>query len=185
MTGKRHSYVPSMSDAAVNAKTGRDWAQWFGVLDAAIATQLDHRSIVTLLSQKYAAPSWWRQMIAVEYERARGLRARHETSSGYSVAISKTVAVSLSHLYAQTADTAKRKKWFPKGAFVPSSRTRDKYLRGSWKAGARLEIGFYAKGRDKSQIVVQVNKLAGTPQVERERTAWKSALSKLQRIVED
>ena len=32
-------YVPNMSDAAVKAKTGKDWAGWFGALDKAGAAQ--------------------------------------------------------------------------------------------------------------------------------------------------
>lgn len=171
MTRKRQTYVPSMSDAAVKAKTGKNWAGWFGVLDTAAAAELDHKVIVSILSERHGAPQWWRQMIAVEYERAHGLRDRHETDSSFSVSISKTVTTSLSDLYAATADVDKRKKWFPKGEFALSSLTRDKYFRGSWNKKARLEIGFYARAEKKAQIVVQINKLAKKSDFERERAA--------------
>lgn len=115
----------------------------------------------------------------------RGLRVHHETTSGFSVAISKTIAASLPDLYTATSDAAKRKKWFPKGVFELSSLTKDKYFRGSWNKGARLEIGFYAKSEGKAQIAVQVNKLAKESHVEPERAVWKAALSKLQRILEE
>ena len=137
MAGKGQAYVPSMSDAAVKAKTGKDWAGWFGALDKAGATKLEHRAIADILSEKHGMPGWWCQMVTVEYERARGLRVRHETTSGFSVAISKTIATSLSDLYEVTANAAKRRKWFPKGAFEPSSQTKNKYFRGSWNKTAR------------------------------------------------
>ena len=184
MTKKAQAYVSSTSDAVVQSKTGKDWAGWFGVLDKAGAAKLSHGPIVAILSEKHGLSSWWRQMVAVEYERARGLRARHETPSGFSVAISKTVATSLGDLYQATVSAAQRKKWFPRGAFEPSSQTKDKYFRGSWKKSARLEIGFYAKGSDKAQIAIQVSKLAKKADVELERAAWKKALGKLQQLVE-
>jgi hypothetical protein len=184
MAGKGHAYVPSMSDATVRSKTGKDWAGWFGALDMAGAAKLDHGAIADILSESHRIPGWWCQMVTVEYERARGLRARHETTSGFSVAISKTVATSLSNLYAAAANAAKRKKWFPKGAFEPSSQTKDKYFRGAWKKNARVEIGFTTKGDGKAQIAVQVSKLAKQADVELERAAWKKALGKLQELVE-
>jgi hypothetical protein len=184
MAAQRQVYVPSTSDEAVKAKTGKDWAGWFGVLDSAAAATLNHKAIVNVLSEKHGVASWWRQMIAVEFERARGLRDRHETAGGFSVSISKTVPASLSDLYAATADAASRKKWFPKGAFALSSATKDKYFRGSWKKHTRLEMGFYAKPGEKSQISVQVSKLPKKSDVESERAAWKAALVKLHGLIE-
>src|SRR5438132_339601 len=117
MAKKAQAYVPSMSDAAVKAKTGKDWPGWFSALDKAGAAKLNHRSITDILSTKYGIPGWWCQMVTVEYERARGLRVRHETTSGFSVAVSKTFATSVSGLYEATANSAKREKWFPRGVF--------------------------------------------------------------------
>jgi hypothetical protein len=177
-------YVPGMSDAAVKAKTGKDWAGWFGALDKAGAAKLKHPQIAQLIHEKHGIPGWWCQMVTVEYELARGLRVRHQTASGFSVSASKTIATSLSALYAATANVAKRKQWFPKGDLEPSSQTKDKYFRGAWNGSARLEIGFYAKEDGKAQIAVQVNKLAKRSDVDRERAAWKAALVKLQKLLE-
>lgn len=183
MGEKRRAYVPSMRDEVVKVKTGRDWAGWFGALDKLDATKLGHGAIAEILSEKYGVPGWWCQMVTVEYERARGLRVPHQKAGGFSVAISKTVPTSLSELYEATTNAATRKKWFPKGAFEPSSQTKDKYFRGSWKKGARLEIGFYVRGEGKAQIAVQVDKLGKESDVEVERAAWKKAFDALQKIV--
>ena len=179
------AYVPAMSDEAVKAKTGKDWAGWFSTLDRAGANTLEHASIASLLRETHGVAGWWSQMVTVEYERARGLRVLYQTSSGFSVSVSKTIAASVPALYAATVSAAKRKQWFPKGDFERSSQTKDKYFRGSWKGGARLEIGFYAKGEGKAQIAVAVSKLMKKSDVERERAAWKAALSKLQQVLED
>jgi hypothetical protein len=183
MATAKHAYVPSMSDATVKAKTGKGWAAWFATLDKAGAAKLDHGAIAEILSRKHGVPGWWCQMVTVEYERARGLRVRHQTTGGFSVGISKTVATSLSRLYEATAKATERKKWFPKGAFVPSSQTKDKYYRGAWKKDARIEIGFYAKGPGKAQIAMQVSKLAKKADVEAERATWKKALATLEQLI--
>ena len=184
MPSKRETFIPSMSDAAVKAKTGKEWAGWFTALDDAGAAELDHPAIARFLSEQHDLPGWWCQCITVNYEQARGRRVRHETASGFSAGVSKTIAASLSDLYAATADPAKRKQWFPKGAFKPSSQTKNKYFRGAWKKDARLEVGFYAKGDGKAQIALAINKLASRAEVDRERKAWKAGLSKLQAMLE-
>ena len=184
MAAPAQQYVPSMADEAVKAKTGKDWAAWFGTLDEAGAAKLKHGDIAKLLASGHGVPGWWGQMVTVEYERARGLRARHETAKGFSVAATKTIAASLAKVYAATALPARRRKWFPKGAFALSSQTKNKYFRGSWKKSARLEMGFYAKGAGKAQIAVQINKLAKQSDVEAERAAWKAALLKLQTLLD-
>jgi hypothetical protein len=173
-----------MSDATVEAKTAKSWAAWFFALDTAGAAKLDHGGIVRLLSETHGVPSWWCQTIAVEYERARGLRAPHQTPNGFSVAVSKTIAASVSDVYDATADAATRAKWFPRGAFEVSSQTRDKYFRGSWKKTARAELGFLAKRDGKAHIAVHVGKLDGEADVETERAAWKRAFEKLAALVE-
>lgn len=176
--------MPNMSDAAVKAKTGKNWAGWFGALDKAGAAKLKHAQIAELLHERHGVPGWWCQMVTVEYELARGLRIQHQTATGFSVSASKTLTTSLIALYAATASAAKRKQWFPKGEFEPSSQTKNKYFRGAWNGNARLEIGFYAKEGGKAQIAIQVNKLAKRADVDRERAAWKAALGKLQKLLE-
>jgi len=125
---------------------------------------------------------WWRQMIAVSYERACGLRAANQKCDGeFSVAVSKVIDVPLAKLFA--AATARQTEWFPRGAFKETSRTREKYWRGTWKKDARLEINFYAEPGSKAQIVVQSNKLNDNDAVEAERAAWKKALAKLNSLL--
>ena len=175
---RKKTHIPSTSDAAVKAKTGRDWATWFELLDRSGAHKLKHKQITELLTGKHAVPNWWSQMVTVEYERARGLRARHEKADGFSVSVSKTVATTLGNLYETTADATKRKKWFPKGVFESSSQTKDKYLRGAWNKTARLEIGFYAKAparrRSPSRSTSSRTSPAWTPRAPPGRRPWRN-----------
>jgi hypothetical protein len=176
---------PIMTDAGIRAKTGHDWGWWFAALDKAGAAKLDHKGITTLLAKNWKPGSWWGQMIAVSYERARGIRAMNQKCDGeFSVGVTKVFPVPLAKLYAVTADPKLWPKWMPKGAFEETSRTKDKYLRAKWKKDARIAVNFYAKGADKAQIAFDIGKLSGLEAVERERAAWKTAVEKLELLLE-
>ena len=167
---------PIMSDAAIAAKTGRDWTAWFTALDKAGAARLDHKAIAALAAGKLGAGAWYGQMVAVSYERSRGIRAANQKCDGeFSVSVSKVMNVPLPRLFkAATAGG-----WFPKTGFQETSKTPDKYWRGKWKAG-QITFAFYAKGVDKAQITVDSGKLADEETVEQERALWKKAVAKLE-----
>jgi len=183
-TKAQAGWKPSISDEAVKAKTGRGWMGWFGVLNKMGATSMAHKEVARALHEKHGAPGWWCQMIAVEYERARGGREKHERPDGYSVSITKVMLAGLPALFAAATDPTLREHWFPPGAVEETSRTKNKYWRGKWKKDGRLEIGFYAKGAGKAQIVIQSSKLADAKAVEKKRAAWKKALARLQDLVQ-
>ena len=63
-----------MSDAAVQASTGKIWKEWFAILDKAGARKMDHKQIVAYLVKHHKVGPWWQQMVTVIYEQARGLR---------------------------------------------------------------------------------------------------------------
>jgi hypothetical protein len=183
MAGNRQAAAAktTMSDAAIKAKTGKDWTEWFAALDKAGAVGRDHAAIAELAAGKLGAGDWYGQMVAVSYERARGIRAVNQKCDGeFSVSVSKVIPVPLGRLFKAAIGDASG--WFPKGAFRETSRTADKYWRGKWKDG-QISFYFYAKGADKAQITVDSGKLNGEDAVEKERAAWKKALAKLEAML--
>src|SRR5438093_10444365 len=88
-----------MSDAAVKARTGNDWRQWFTIPDKAGAMKKNHKDIAEYLHERRGVPGWWSQMVAVTYEQERGLREKHERTDGYSVSASMTFEVPIRVLY--------------------------------------------------------------------------------------
>jgi hypothetical protein len=174
----------AISEAKVKEATGRGWMGWFVILNLMEATSIPHKEVAKRLKEQHGAPSWWAQMIAVEYERARGGRKKNERAGGtYAVNVTKVMPVSLSKLFAAATNAKTRKEWFPPGAFEETSKTKDKYWRGKWKAGCKLEFGFYAKGDGKAQIALEIGKLSSSVEVERERAAWKKAMEKLSALL--
>jgi hypothetical protein len=89
--------VAGMSDAVVNKKTGRAWAEWVRV-DEARAVEMPHREIAQFVSS-LGTPSWWTQMVTVGYERIRGLREKGQRRGGlYEAGKSRTFNVPIETL---------------------------------------------------------------------------------------
>lgn len=172
--------TPTMSDEAVQAKTGKKWDQWFSILDRAGAKKMSHKEIVKFLNSQHDVGPWWQQMVTVNYEQARGLRDKHEKPAGYQISVSRTVGVPIAKLYRAVANEKSRDRWLSDGGLDVGKSTANKSMRAIWKDGkTTLEINFYAKGDDKSQVVVQHSKLADAKAAAKMKTFWSEALDRL------
>ena len=172
------------ADAVVHA-TGKNWKQWLFLLDKAGAKKLAHKEIVAIVGDRYGVGPWWRQMVTVAYEQARGLREKHERPDGFQISRSKTVAVPLSKLYAAWHDAKLRERWLDDGPLVVRKATRNKSMRITWcdkKTG--VEADFYAKGDAKSQVTVQHSKLPDAKRGEQMKSYWGKTLDRLKESLE-
>ncbi len=180
----RKSAAPlSMTDSAVATKTGKTWPQWFAVLDKAKGTTLTHGEIAALLGARHDVGPWWRQMITVEYERARGMRAKHQTASGFQMSSTRTIAASAIELFDAWIDPARRRTWL--GAVKLEVRTTHppRKLRLLWNDGSTVEAHFLPKPAGKTQLTVSQTKLADAKSVARMKTFWSARLTKLRDVV--
>src|SRR4028118_2248871 len=129
-----------VSDDAVRAKTGKQWSEWFALLDQAGAEQMDHKTIVAFLREQHGIEPWWQQMVTVTYEQARGLRARHQKPDGYQISVSKTIAASAATLYRAWHDEVIRPRWLPDAAFHVRVATPDKSMRLTWNDDSWVDV---------------------------------------------
>ena len=171
-----------MSDAAVKAKTGKTWDEWFAILDGAGAITMTHTEMARYLAETQHFSGWWSQMVAVTYEQARGLRDKRQRPDGYQVSASKVLNVPVAALY-QAWDEAKargRGHWLGEKRLVVRKATPQKSMRMTWADGkTSVEVNFYAKGPDKSQVTVQHGKLPSATEGERMQAYWRAALEQL------
>lgn len=176
----------NISSDSVRAKTGKDWSEWFTLLDGDNAAALPHKQIAELLSTKYEVPAWWCQMVTVGYEQARGLRVIHQKADGFSAGASKTLSAPLSALYAACTDETLRPKWIGSKTYAITKATPNKSVRIAWgKGGAtRVDFGLYAKGKTKSQLTIQHAKLGSADEVAQMKIYWGKALDKLKLLLE-
>lgn len=181
----KQGVAPRMSGAAVEAKTGKTWAEWFKVLDAAGAREMNHTAIATYLYDEQRVPGWWAQMVAVGYEQARGLRQKHERPEGFEISVSKTLGVPVTKAFASWEDAKMRRRWLKDADFAIRKATPHKSMRITWVDGkTNVNVDFYPKGDGKSQVVAQHSKLADARQAERMKKYWGEQLDRLKEVLE-
>lgn len=91
---------PGMTEPAIAAGSGEGWDHWFRLLDGWGATERTHTDIARFVRDEQGVDGWWAQAVTVGYERARGLRARHQTTRGFEVSVSKTIAAPREEVWA-------------------------------------------------------------------------------------
>ncbi len=79
---------------------------------------MTHKQIVAV-AHANGAGSWWQQMIAVHYERERGLRAANMNCDGvYNVGVSRTLGAPVRAVFDAWHDAEQRKAWLPGAALT-------------------------------------------------------------------
>jgi uncharacterized protein YndB with AHSA1/START domain len=179
------SIAPKMSDAAVTARTGKNWKQWFAIIDKAGGRKMTHQEIVKLINSKHSVGPWWCQMVTATYEQYAGLRQAHEKPEGFEISVSRTINAPVGFLYSSFQSEPSRKEWLMEDGLVVRKATKNKSLRVTWKDGkTSLEINFYPKDKDKSQVVVQHSKLGSAAAAARMKAYWAKALDRLRSTLE-
>lgn len=177
--------IAGMSDAAVEEKTGRDWAGWVEVLDAVNAATLEHGAIARIVSEEHGVPSWWTQTVTVGYERIKGLRERGQRrDGGWEANRSRTFAVSVDTLFDACAEVDFRARWLPDVAPTLRTARKPKSIRLGWEDGTIVVLWFTAKGDAKSSVAVQHTKLSDRESAESLKQYWGERLDALARALE-
>jgi uncharacterized protein YndB with AHSA1/START domain len=173
-----------ISSDAVKAKTGKSWTQWFTLLDKARARTMNHKEIVAVLANKHALPPWWRQMVAVSYEQAKGLRAKHEKPDGFEISRTKTIKAPVDDVYEAWGNARRRAQWLPGVKPTIRKATENKTLRVTWSDGSNLEVSLQSKGAAKTRIEAQHGKLATARAAEKQKAFWGDAFDRLAQLLE-
>jgi uncharacterized protein YndB with AHSA1/START domain len=172
------------SDEAVMRATGKSWAEWLALLDAAGGREMNHKQLVAHLRAYTGVSSWWQQQLTVGYEQSRGLRARHQMADGYQISRSRTVAAPAAAVYHAWADDVTCARWLPDAVFTVRKATPPKSLRLTWAGaagtdGTVVEVALADKG-DRTAVTVQHNKLPDAAAAERMKAYWAEALGRLE-----
>ena len=171
---------------AVRERTGRDWDEWFALLDTWGAAERTHTEVARWLVQTHEVDGWWAQNVTVAYEQARGLRVPGQRADGsFSITASKTVAVPVERLYEAFADATLRAKWLPGAEIHVRTAAVPKSLRGGWAGGpTRIAVGFVAKGAGKAQVGVAHERLVDAEAAAEMKIYWRDRLAALKVLLE-
>jgi hypothetical protein len=174
-----------VSDDAMVRATGRTHAEWFAILDEWGATGHGHTEIARWLSETHGVPGWWTQSITVAYERARGMRARHQMRDGYSVSVTRTIKVDPTRALDAFTSTSLRDRWLP-GVPMRQRPTRAELTaRFDWSdPPSRVVVTVVPKGVDKSVVAVTHEQVKDGEAAERLKIAWRRWLSGMKTVLE-
>jgi hypothetical protein len=182
-----------VSDDSVKRATGRDWAEWRRVLDAAGASKMNHAEIARLVHDKFVGrdPStgagsaqqsnagWWSQMVTVGYERLIGLRLAHQRPGGFEISKSKTIAAPIARVFDAWHVPAKRKRWLADPNIEIRSAMAPTLVRFAWVDGkTRADVRLTAKG-EKTAVTVTHGKIVTAKAAEKFKKYWSDQLAAL------
>lgn len=173
------------SDDAVRRATGRDYADWFGLLDGWGATDHSHTEIARWLVGEHGIDGWWSQSVTVAYERARGMRAVHQMPGGFEVAVTRTVGVDADRLLAAFTSSAIRERWLPGVELRQRPTKAAGGARFDWsEPPSRVVVAVAPKGDRKATVAVQHAKLPDAETADRLKVAWRTWLTDLKAVLE-
>jgi uncharacterized protein YndB with AHSA1/START domain len=172
------------SEEALVAATGTGWEDWFRTLDAWGATERSHTATATHLRADLGVPGWWAQSITVYYQRARGLRLKHQQADGFTVSASRTLTVPVASAFDAFTDARQRAAWLTDGRATLRASRRDHPVawtaRLDWEAGpSRLLVTFEPKGPTKTTVTVSHERLPDSDEAEAAKVAWRARLARL------
>ncbi len=191
------------SDEAVRDATGRDYGEWFALLDQVGAVDLDHKALVAAIAEHAPDVSgWWHQTVAVEYERARGKRVLGQTADGlFQLGVTRTFDVAPEQLWELIV--SRPQLWLGEGAEVafevgeryklegadaasgeirvvkPGDRLRMTWQPQGWPAPATLQLAMTARGPGKTSLTAHLEKLPDAEAREALRERWRAVMDRL------
>jgi len=211
MSTEREARLGRISSEAVREATGRGWREWLEALDAVGAGDWGHKAIVAHLEREHAdtVSSWWRQSIAVGYERARGKRTVGQTAdAGFQVGVRRSVAAGPAAAWELV--TSRPELWLGEGASIafeegaryevppaagapgasgevrvvkPGERLRMTWRPEGWAAPATLQLAFTESRPGTTAITVHLEKLPDADAREAMRARFRRALERVAEAV--
>jgi hypothetical protein len=174
-----------ISDESVKKATGKIWSEWFTILNKAGAKKMEHKTVAELLYKRYRLSLWWSQMVTVQFEQEIKGRKKHETATGYQISKSITLDSSIAKIFHSINSPIKRVIWLNDPRIVITKTTKNKSIRGKWIDGkTNIEFQFYLKDNNKTQLVIQHNKLNSAKDAERMKTYWGKQIGNLKKYLE-
>nr|WP_042178209.1 DUF4287 domain-containing protein [Kibdelosporangium sp. MJ126-NF4]CEL13048.1 hypothetical protein [Kibdelosporangium sp. MJ126-NF4]CTQ98735.1 hypothetical protein [Kibdelosporangium sp. MJ126-NF4] len=166
---------------------GRDYEEWFALLDQWGAPGRPFREIADWLENEHALSAWWAQKLIVEYEQARGLRPPGARPDGtFTVGASKTMGVPVERLYRAVTDPQERQRWLPDVVLRERTSRPLRSVRFDRDGdGTRVSVTFDAKGDGRSQVAVEQELLPDPATAQQAKVFWRERLADLKTVLEN
>jgi len=179
-----YAATAGMSDAVIKEKTGCNWARWVAALDYHRAAEMSHGERAALINTKYKVGGWYSQMVAVGYERIKGLRAKGQRLDGtYEASKSRTYNVPVKKLFDAWKDSKIRTRWLSEPGVKMRTATPPKTMRIGMPDGSIVAVSFMPKGASKSAVALAHTKLGSREEANRIKALWSERLDALGELI--
>lgn len=173
------------TDDALRRATEHGWDEWFATLDAWGASDRRHAEIARWLTDERGVDGWWAQSITVGYERARGMRRKHELARGFGVSSTKTVGVVADAALAAFTNPRLRRAWLPDAPMRRRPTRATSVARFDWfDPPSRLVVSVDPIGPARTVVSVQHEQLPDAAAAERVKLDWRRRLVDLKATLE-
>ncbi|MBA3234998.1 MAG: SRPBCC domain-containing protein [Chloroflexi bacterium] len=121
----------------------------------------------------------------MSYERARGLRARHQMTSGFAIAVTRTVDVRADRLLASFTEAEIRRRWLPDATLERRPTKAANTARFDWsEPTSRLVVTVTPKGPGRTTVTLQHERLPDGESADRLKAEWRQRLDALKSMLE-
>lgn len=176
---------PGMSDESILRGSGKTWDEWLALLDAWGARDRTHTQIARYVRDDLGVDGWWAQTVTVGYERARGMRAKHQVVGGFSASVSRTFPIPVERLFPAFVDAAHLDTWLPPDTLRLRTSQPNRTARFDVHGDSyRVEAYFTSKGDNKASVALQLTKLADANAVTALKATWKAHLDRLAQMLD-
>jgi uncharacterized protein YndB with AHSA1/START domain len=187
------------------AGTGKTLEQWFGELDKMDGLKLGRRAINNYLYEQKLDP-WWCATIAVEYEKHHDVKKKDGLYEGYFVCSTKTIAAPVNDVYKAWTNNDSLSNWFGSGtkadvkdggSFQNKDGDKGSYSRvrenkdlrftldnNAFAAPVLIDVQFQDKGKGKTGLLVNLQRIQNRAEADGLRNAWADALNQLKAMLE-
>jgi hypothetical protein len=125
-----------------------------------------------LPDRRARVPGWWAQAITNGYERATGMRLKHQQADGFTIYASRTIAVSVEALFDAFVNDGRRPEWLSDATMTLRTSVPGRVARFDWNGGpTRLGVTFDRKGPAKCTVAVAHERLPDADEAEN-ATDW-------------
>jgi len=195
-----------MSDDSVRAATGKSWDEWWAYLDERGGPKEGRRNITAHLMTDLKLAPWWSSTIAVEYEEAKGQREKDGRLKGYYICSTKTVNAPLDQAFEAWLTNESLNRWLGTGVVGDPTegstlsdedgvlgtvkRVRaNKDIRIAWEhascaPGSVVDVLFTDKGKGKTAVYVNHDRLQSRAEADGVRNAWNEVMNRYKSVVE-
>jgi uncharacterized protein YndB with AHSA1/START domain len=177
--------LTGMTDDAMERGSGRTLAAWLEILDAWGATERKHPEIARWLVAEHGIPGWWAQSVTVGYEKARGMRAVVPAPGGFSVTVSRTIAVAPERVTEAFTEERMRERWLPGAPISVRTVRPGRSARFDWaEPTSRIAFNLASNGERRTQISLIHERLPDADAAQRMKVLWRGALAALKELLE-